>query len=106
MDITFTTTHASLGRTLSNKCFVSPTHDDLIFKGPGNKYINFSFSLRANDNMENSRNVFSSISMFKYSSWNVILFSIQWNPYIADTIGELHVGRYRGPAVAEGFYKY
>ena len=30
---------------------------------------------------------------------------IQWNPYIADTIGELHVGRYRGPAVAEGVYK-
>ena len=26
--------------------------------------------------------------------------------YIADTIGELHVGRYRGPAIAEGFYKY
>ena len=25
---------------------------------------------------------------------------------MADTIGELHVGRYRGPAVAEGFYKY
>ena len=31
---------------------------------------------------------------------------VQWNPYIADTIGELHVDRYRGPAVAEGFYKY
>ena len=31
---------------------------------------------------------------------------IQWNPYIADTIGELHVGRYRGPAVAEGFKYY
>ena len=31
---------------------------------------------------------------------------IQWNPYIADTIGELHVGRYRGPAVVERFYKY
>ena len=31
---------------------------------------------------------------------------IQWNPYIADTIGELCVGRYRGLAVAEGFYKY
>ena len=31
---------------------------------------------------------------------------VQWNPYIADTIGELHVGHYRGPAVAEGFYKY
>ena len=35
--------------------------------------------------------------------------AIQWNPYIADTIEELHVGRYscryRGPAVAEGFYK-
>ena len=31
---------------------------------------------------------------------------VQWNPYIADTIGKLHVGRYRGPAVAEGFYKY
>ena len=30
--------------------------------------------------------------------------AIQWNPYIADTIGELHVGRYRGPAIAEGFY--
>ena len=28
------------------------------------------------------------------------------DPYIADTIGELHVGRYRGLAVAEGFYKY
>ena len=26
--------------------------------------------------------------------------------YIADTIGELHVGHYRGLAVAEGFYKY
>ena len=26
--------------------------------------------------------------------------------YITDTIGELHVRRYRGPAVAEGFYKY
>ena len=22
--------------------------------------------------------------------------NVQWNPYIADTIGELHVGRYRG----------
>ena len=32
--------------------------------------------------------------------------TIQWNPYIADTIGELHVGHYRGLAVAEGFYKY
>ena len=31
---------------------------------------------------------------------------LQWNLYIADTIGELHVGRYRGPAVAEGLYKY
>ena len=31
---------------------------------------------------------------------------MQWNPYIVDTIGELHVGRYRGPAVEEGFYKY
>ena len=31
---------------------------------------------------------------------------IQWNPIIADTIGELHVGSYREPAVAEGFYKY
>ena len=33
------------------------------------------------------------------------VIDIQWNPYIADTIGELDVGRYRGPAVAEGFYK-
>ena len=33
-------------------------------------------------------------------------FSVQWNPYIADTIEELHVGRYRGLAVAEGFYMY
>ena len=33
-------------------------------------------------------------------------FQVQWNPYIVDTIGELHVGRYRGLAVAEGFYKY
>ena len=31
---------------------------------------------------------------------------IQWNPYIVYTIRELHVGRYRGPTVAEGFYKY
>ena len=28
------------------------------------------------------------------------------HPYIADTIGELDVGCYKGPAVAEGFYKY
>ena len=35
---------------------------------------------------------------------NLVLLVIQWNPYIAETIGELHVGRYRGPAVAEGFY--
>ena len=28
---------------------------------------------------------------------------MQWNSYIVDTIGELHVGHYRGPAVAEGF---
>ena len=34
------------------------------------------------------------------------IFCIQWNPNIADTIGELHVGHYRGLAVAEGFYKY
>ena len=32
--------------------------------------------------------------------------TLQRSPYIVDTIGELHVGRYRGPAVAEGFYKY
>ena len=31
---------------------------------------------------------------------------VKWNPYIVDTIGELHVGRYRGPAIAERFYKY
>ena len=37
---------------------------------------------------------------------NESIIIIQWNPYIADTIGELHVGRYRGLAVAEGFYKY
>ena len=33
---------------------------------------------------------------------NVHNVLVQWNPYIADTIGELRVGRYRGPAVAEG----
>ena len=36
----------------------------------------------------------------------MLVVGIQWNPYIADTVGELHVGRYRGLAVAEGFYKY
>ena len=35
-----------------------------------------------------------------------LYLSVQRNPYIADTIGELHVGRYRGPAVTDGFYKY
>ena len=35
-----------------------------------------------------------------------VCIHVQWNPYIADTIRELYVGRYRGPAVAEGFYKY
>ena len=36
----------------------------------------------------------------------IVTILLQWNPYIADTIGELHVGRYRGPAIAEGVYKY
>ena len=54
----------------------------------------------------------STVYVIGSSNWSRISFlssghqqkeHIQWNPYIADTIGELHVGRYRGPAVAEGF---
>ena len=45
---------------------------------------------------------FKSLVYVCYDWWN----GLQWNPYIADTIGELHVGRYREPAVAEEFYKY
>ena len=33
-------------------------------------------------------------------------YELQWNPYIADTIGEVCVCHYSGLAVAEGFYKY
>ena len=36
----------------------------------------------------------------------IMTMETQWNPYIADTIGELRVGRYRGLAISEGFYKY
>ena len=31
-------------------------------------------------------------------------YVLQWNPYIADTIGEIRFGRYRGVAFVEGYY--
>ena len=62
------------------------------------------FALRATQLTICTKTVPQSINVLIYST------AIQWNPYIVDTIEELHVGRYscryRGPAVAEGFSKY